>query len=80
MQTSELMFGKMKCAVSSFCVALIPGCERECNEPKMALQNLKGTYGWGVHVDTSHSNVTSVVVAGTCLSDREEFPCVNSCS
>ena len=58
---------------------LIPGCERECNESKMALRNLKGTYGQGIPI-TSPSNVTSVVVAGTGLSDKEELPCVNSCS
>ena len=33
-----------------------------------------------VPIDTSQSNVTSVVVAGTGLSDKEELPCVNSCS
>ena len=54
------MFGQMKRAVINFCVALIPGCERECNESKMALRNLEGTYGRGVPVDTSQSNVTSV--------------------
>ena len=81
MRTSELMFGQMKRTVSSFSVALIPGCERECNESKMTLQNLKGTYGQDVPIDTSHSNVTfMVVVAGTGLSDKEELPCVNSCS
>ena len=74
------MFGQMKRAVINFYVALIPGCERECNESKMALRNLKGTYGRGVPIDTSQSNVTSVVVADTGLSDKEELPCVNSCS
>ena len=72
--------GQMKCAVSSFCVVLIPGCERECNESKIALRKLTGTYRRGVPIDTSHSNITSVVVAGTGLSDKEELPWVNSCS
>ena len=74
LRTLELMFGQMKHAVSSFSVALIPGCERECNESQMALQNLKGKHGRGVPVDTLHINVTSMVVAGTGLSDKEELP------
>ena len=53
---------------------------KECNESKMALRNLKGTYGWDVLIDTSHSNVTSVVVAGIGLSDKEQLSCVSSCS
>ena len=80
MRISEFMFGQMKYIVSIFCVALIPGCERECNESEMSLQNLKGTYGWGVPVDTSHSNITSVVAAGTGLSDKELLSCANSYS
>ena len=40
LRTLALMLGQMKHIVSSFCVALIPGYEWECNESKMALQKI----------------------------------------
>ena len=78
-RTSELMLGQTKCAVINFCVALIPGCERECNEPKTILQKLGGMYGREVPIDTSHSNLTFAVGAGMGLSDKDALPCVHCC-
>ena len=52
----------------SRCVALMPGCGRECRLSKTCRRKLGGTYGLGVPVETSQRRV--VVVAGIGISWR----------
>ena len=76
---SKLILVWTKHAVMSFCVALILRWKRDCNELRIILQNIKGTYGQEVPVDTSQSSMTTAIGTGMGLSDKEVLPCINCC-
>ena len=65
---SLLMLGQTYLEVMSRCVALMPGCDRECRLSKTRRRKLGGTYDLGVPVETSQRR--AVVVAGLGISWR----------
>ena len=65
LRTSLLMLGHTYRSVRSFCVARIPGWEREWSKLKTAWQNSKGTTGRATPVDVSQRMVNSHIGNGT---------------